>query len=369
MASWNNKNAFANKQFQRDPTLADFVDLLKLTSGENYKFRFIGPVLEYRSHPVEIKLAVPSPKTGKITTGWSKMCLIQPGSKPGTVCPYCEAGMKLKTEFMQNVIDRSKQKNAPERKGKPNESETKLVSLWDGDQYASPPIKPTKGKIKDKKSDLWTPIVVLRCTSTLAEHVVNASEANQKTIKGKDMTFGAEHPRHGFDLLVKYNKDASTPGKMYSASKTVNTKLTDKELEYPLWNLAAAKPETVAVAQKEVERTKPKLFTKEKDGIYTPIFPEVADPKLFPDWFATQATASASKGKRKKDQQQDQQDQDDQEAVAVKPKKKKKKAQQDQDQEVAVKPKKKKTTLKDKKKAKKSKPVKSTKKKKKKKAA
>ena len=278
MASWNNRTAFANKGgFQRQPSLADFVSMLKFTSMEARKLRFIGPSLEYREHQIEIKLAAPSKKDGKTTTGFPKMCLAQVTSKAGTVCPYCEAGFPVKTLFMQNVIDRALQKRAPAKKGKPAESEMKVVKLWDGE---------TKGKMKDIKSDLWTPLLVLKCTSSLADRVVDASEANQKIIKGKEVTFGAEHPRHGFDLLVKFDKDA--PGaSMYSASKTMNTKLSDEELAYPLWNLAAAKPETLAVAQKQVADIVVKAFVKDKDTKeMSPMFPDKADPKIWADWLA-----------------------------------------------------------------------------------
>lgn len=339
MASWTQRGAFS-RQRQRAPDLLSLLDMLPLPENEHVKVRPIGPAFQYNMHYPEIHLKEPSKKTGKMETGIPTPCLRQ-GEDTDTACPYCEAGIPVKTVWLQNVIDRAAQKRGSKDPGKPSADEKKLVTLWDGK---------TKGYVRDKKSKYWTPVKVLRITSTLADRIVDASELNTRVTKsGEEKCYGTEHPKFGFDMVIKFAGKNAKPANMYTGSKTRNSKLTEEELAYPLWNLSQVTVEKPEAAAKNLAQLTPKLVIRSDDGKTILSALNKDGKRYMKDGSDAADDSEAKAGKTKKRQAQEQEPQEEDnviDATEKKPKKKKKASSKKEDKSTSAKPKKKKAKAK-----------------------
>ena len=147
--------------------------------------------------------------------------------KKGIRCPYSELAtgekdspVRVSDFWLMNAIDRDKQEEGPPRRaGKPTKEER------------------TSG-FKDIRSDSWTPVRVVRVTSTMVARMQELSEDNIKREKGSKKQYDATHPEHGFDVRIKYKKDAPGTDK-YSIDKVDGggVPLTAEEKKYLVWDL------------------------------------------------------------------------------------------------------------------------------------
>lgn len=150
--------------------------------------------------------------------------------KKGVRCPYSElvtdkdGPVRVSDFWLFNVIDRDMQDEGAPRKGK----------------GAKPTKEEAKTGFKDINSDTWTPVKVARFTMTMIMRMNELSEDNiikDKKTKKKSQ-YDATDENYGFDVKVKYKKDAPGTDK-YSIDKVDGgcTPLTKEEKGYLVWDL------------------------------------------------------------------------------------------------------------------------------------
>ena len=149
--------------------------------------------------------------------------------KKGVRCPYSEmvtdkdGPVRVSDFWLFNVIDRDMQEEGPPRKNpKPTKEES-------------------KSGFKDINSDTWTPVKVARFTMTTIMRMQELSEDNivkDKKTKTKAQ-YDASDAKYGFDVKVKYKKDAPGTDK-YSIDKVDGgaTPLSKEEQAYLVWDLS-----------------------------------------------------------------------------------------------------------------------------------
>lgn len=150
--------------------------------------------------------------------------------KKGVRCPFkALIGPDKKTSparsgdfWLFNAIDRDKQEEgAPRKSPKPTKEEAKTG-------------------FKDINSETWTPVSVARFTMTMIMRMNELSEDNKRKNKktGKKEQYDATDPDYGFDVKVKYKKDAPGTDK-YSIDKVDDgaVPLTKEEKAYLIWDL------------------------------------------------------------------------------------------------------------------------------------
>jgi hypothetical protein len=236
--------------------------------------------------------------------------------------------------WLFNAIDRDKQEEgAPRKSPKPTKEEAKTG-------------------FKDINSETWTPVGVARFTMTMIMRMNELSEDNKRKNKktGKKEQYDATDADYGFDVKVKYKKDAPGTDK-YSIDKVDDgaVPLTKEERAYLVWELTeklldATGRMTEEQANEDVKRMK------------------VVGADLADDDDDDEDDEPKSKGKKKRSLDDDDDDDEpkskkskkgsgkkpfadeDDEDDEPKAKKKKKKSVDDDDDEDDIKPKKKKKT-------------------------
>lgn len=150
-------------------------------------------------------------------------------NKPHDVdCPYCALVTKdretsqVTNEFfyLTNAIIRDLQEDEPSKKAEHTKEERKT-------------------KFKDIRSKSWTPVRVLRLTSSMVGRMQELGEQNTKTDKetGKTKSFDVSHPKFGIDLNIKYKPKAAGTDKYSIDAVGKRTPLTKEEDSYLTWNL------------------------------------------------------------------------------------------------------------------------------------
>jgi len=225
--------------------------------------RFVGRTVVKAVHWLN---TIPKPKKGEKPSrkpaSFPKPCLGAYIADDGSTqidakkCPYCsvlEDNPRL--EAFVNAIDRDVQENPPKRMGKPTRYEKKKQKLSGGVAFYK----------EDKDTELWTPVRLVRVTPSLARKISEIAGLNtRKTSEGKK-AFGPEHPKFGFDLLLKFDKDAKAAGDMYSAQKAEKSKLSEEEASFARWAVPEEKGESEQEAEKEAKRIKPYLCDREME--------------------------------------------------------------------------------------------------------
>lgn len=249
--SWTDQKEFDNKS--KEPRLDELIPIRKLKPGAFERFRFIGPKFAFAEHWIGIRK-----KNGE-TVKIRKLChsFDQVSGEFKNECPYCSIlGDKPRKKFLTCAIDRAAEKNKPRRAPTPKPSESKTVKLWDGE---------SKGRIKDKSSDSWTPVTVLGLPTSAGGKIYDIVALNTKTINGETVMFGPEHAKYGFDVMIKHDSSRS-PAEQYSIQKAKRTPLTDEEKQYLLWKLDIEKPESPEAALKEAKSMGSRRVSYDKDG-------------------------------------------------------------------------------------------------------
>jgi hypothetical protein len=219
----------------------DVVEMLPLPDGEWVTVRIMetkkSKMFPYRKHWINIlvKAKKEEGKKGKGTGDTRavripKICVaFDPASDTGGPrkdkrgkkihCSYCSIPDNQDEDgFLVNVIDRKTQEDGkPKNAGKPTKAEL-------------------KSGFKDKNSDSWTPMRVLRVTAYLAFKLKGLKDLNKvKTDEGTKKV-RISHPIYGRDVNIRYNSNGIGPDK-YQVSLADSTKITEEEKGYLLWKL------------------------------------------------------------------------------------------------------------------------------------
>lgn len=235
------------------PRLSDLAQMFDLSDGQQHTGRAIGPARRQAKHWFRVRK-----EDGSTSKPFPKMCLSynsETGDFDGE-CPYCDLGNRAGIEVVQNFIDRDVQEDiGPKIKKKPPVgSEKKIV-----DHYGF------KCRLKSSKdSGSITPVRLAVLGGAASRKVGDLAEMNTvKTENGKKM-FGPEHPKHGFDIVFKYDKNRQG-SERHIIMKSDKTPLEEEEREYLLWPLDLEKPEPLKVAQKEAESLADRMVEEDDD--------------------------------------------------------------------------------------------------------
>lgn len=130
-----------------------------------------------------------------------------------------EVVVQFDKKFWMNAIIRKEQDNEPSKSPKHTKAERETG-------------------VKDKDSDSWTPVQVVRMPKTLMERIQGLKSMNVKKNKktGETNSYSMSHPKFGCDILVKYNKDAS-PASQWEVQKGERTALTEEEAALLVYDL------------------------------------------------------------------------------------------------------------------------------------
>ena len=247
----------------KGPKLSDLVDMLDLPSGAEFKaIRMIGPSRRVAKHylPVFKQDGTPVMKNGQ-QVRIPKVCLAYDDKTDeySGKCPYCKIDPDTpKKEVHTNVIDREEQEAEPSKKKPRSDKEKK-----------SRPMGPKGEKffIKDgKSSKAWTPCRFQVIKSSVGGKISDYTSLNKKKLKdGSVKVFGPDHPKFGFDLQIKFDKNKSG-SEMYSVVKDDRTALTEEELDYLLWDIYTEQPEEYDVAKKEAASFAKRMEAGAKNG-------------------------------------------------------------------------------------------------------
>lgn len=208
--------------------LEEVVELFKFPDKKWVQLRFLDKVdpLHVKQHWIKI-LGGKDKREIKIP----RYCLSHNPADPDTprdiVCPYCDissgkdGAMSTNEFFLVNAIVREIQEEEPARKPKPTAEEIKTG-------------------FKDIRSKTWTPVRVVRLTSSLVSRIQEISENNKHKNKklNEVRQYDATDPRYGFDVSIKYKSDGAGTDK-YSCDKVEGgaTPLTAEEQDYLVWQL------------------------------------------------------------------------------------------------------------------------------------
>lgn len=142
--------------------------------------------------------------------------------------------IQFSKSYWMNAIIRPEQENEPGRSPKHTKQERETG-------------------FKDKDSDSWTPVQVVRLPKSFIDRVNGLKTMNVKRNKktGTTESYSMSHAKYGCDIMVKYNANAS-PASQWEVQKGDRTPLTEDEQAYLLWDLdVLANPE---VSEEETKR-------------------------------------------------------------------------------------------------------------------
>ena len=236
----------------KTPMLSDLAETLNLKDGKPHTVRAIGPARRVARHCFEVMK-----KDGGGKARFPKLCLAynsDSGEFDGK-CPYCDIDPNTpRIEVHQNFIDRKLQEDAPRKIKPPRGSEKELVRHMGEKMFLK----------ESKSSESWTPVRLAALSTSPARKIADYTEVNKRKTEDGPQVFGPNHPRYGFDVIIKFDGSRS-PAEQYSVMKDENTKLTDEERKYLRWPLDLEKPDSLKDAKKEAERIAAKLVGKEDD--------------------------------------------------------------------------------------------------------
>jgi hypothetical protein len=255
---WKTKKTISDTKDYGDkkPRIGDLVEQLKFPDQKWVVLRMVGPTVNYGIHWVETKK-----KDGNLTRfpavclSWDSESEIHDSTKE---CPWCDAQdkrIKFQVDFYQNAIVRRLQEQEP--KSKPDNTS-----------------KEEKTRFKEKDSDSWTPIRVIRMTRSVVRELKRHSQLNKHKSKktGEVKVWPLSHDHWGCDIKVMYDSTEKTPAKKYTVSVNVDTTtaLSEEEQEYLQWNIEGLQtPDTLEQARVDFEKWIEKMGDpkkKKEDG-------------------------------------------------------------------------------------------------------
>ena len=227
------------------PRIDQIVELFQPKPKKFYQIRLVGPMFSYAAHWFEI-----NKKDGKGQAKFSKDCLAWNDEVEALdsdrSCPYCDLDPKrAQVHYYQNVIIRDLEEKAPK------------------DNSVSKAERKTG--FKDKDSDSWTPVRVLRLPPSAVQLLRDLAELNKHGKKGEKTAHPVEDEQYGCDIMYKFDPDATGSGK-HQFQKGDHSPITEEEAEYLLWNIEnMVEPDDVKTAKDEAKRIKPRLVGAEEE--------------------------------------------------------------------------------------------------------
>lgn len=234
-AAFKGFNSIKTKSRNDALKLDDVIDIIQLPKNKYFTFRIL-PIMPLHVRQVWIKLWAGGKGKEKRVVSIPRYAINFDPSNPekpkkGVKCPYMELAAKFEGQkeapvragdfWLFNVIDREKQdEGAPRKSPSPSKSEKKTG-------------------FKDINTETWTPVRVMRLTSTSINRLQELSEENKVKDKKTKKTaqFDASDARYGFDVKIKFKPDAPGTDKYALDPAGGPSKLTDEEQSYLVWNL------------------------------------------------------------------------------------------------------------------------------------
>jgi len=203
----------------------DAVDLYKFKNCTDLEFnhiRLLGPITSATIHWIEIIT-----KDQKKTSFPIICCGYDPETEftNESICPACIAKTKTQKFYLQNAIIRHFQEDKPANAQSINDYPEELAVQF-----------------RKKGDKSWSPVRVVKITSTTGSKLKDIVSLNKHNIQGKNVSMDISDPKYGMDVFIKFNKD-ETAANMYNAQRGNPTPLTDEEKLYKLFNLDVVKPD------------------------------------------------------------------------------------------------------------------------------
>lgn len=211
----------------------DLVNIAKFKSGKWVTIRLLPGVMTQAVYWVETKkkdgnkARFPVPVPGFDSRAGSQDSEVYDpwGEAAEKLNVYAEDREKSKVviqfskSFWMNAIIRTEQENEPAKNPKHTKQERETG-------------------FKDKDSDSWTPVQVVRLPKSFLDRVNGLKTMNVKRNKktGSTESYSVSHAKYGCDIMVKYNPEAS-PASQWEVQKGDRTPLTEEEQAYLIWDL------------------------------------------------------------------------------------------------------------------------------------
>ncbi len=214
----------------KDKRPADVVNLYKFPKNKFVTIRMEDPIESYAGHWVKGVNKEGKPATFfAVCTKYDRETWEYDSTKKCAWCAYTEkmgtdskenpSGVQNSVEFFANAIHRKEQDNQPR----------KLPRLTKQEEETG---------FKDKESDSWTPVVVVRFTKSVANQVKDLRQLNvhEDPKSGESRAYAVTDRRFGMDIHIKHNPDAA-PAQQYAVQAGDVAPITKEERTYLRWNL------------------------------------------------------------------------------------------------------------------------------------
>jgi len=203
----------------------DAVDLYKFKNCTDLEFnhiRLLGTITSASIHWVEI-----TTKDQKKTSFPITCCGYDPETEftNESKCPACLAKIKTQKFYLQNAIIRHLQEDKP--------ANARSMSDYPEEIDA---------EFRKKGDKSWSPIRVVKITSTTGSKLKDIVSLNKHKINGKPESMDISDPKYGMDIFIKFDKD-ETAASMYNPQRGDHAPLTDEEKMFKLFNLDVVKPD------------------------------------------------------------------------------------------------------------------------------
>jgi len=212
--------------------LLDWYKFQPVKKMEFNLIRLLGPIMSACYHWVEVQ------KKDGNKVNFPMTCS---GYNPDTEetdeskCPGCRAKIDQQKFYFQNCIIRQLQEDKPAKAKDITDFPTEM-----------------KKKYREVGDESWTPIKVVRITTTCATQLRDIFKLNRHKIGGVITPKDVSDPKYGLDVFVKYDPD-QPPISMYNIQKGDPTPLNEEELGYKLFNLEVVKTDAIK-AEKDLIR-------------------------------------------------------------------------------------------------------------------
>jgi len=223
--------------------LEDVLDMAKLPKNKWVAMRMLPlDLLPVKRHWINI-IAGKDRREVKIP----KICLSFDPATEGTIkgvkCPYDDlaTGGQGEIFYLANVIVRQEQEDQPAKMRKHTAAER-------------------ESGFKEPGSESWTPVRVVRLTSSLTKKIQGLQELNKHKLKAGIKTFDVSDARYGVDINIKHDPDAKG-AEQYQVNLGDKNALTEEENAYLVHELSAdlldkLGRETVEEARRELKGMK-----------------------------------------------------------------------------------------------------------------
>lgn len=218
---------------ERAAKIEDKVELLKLPENKPVQLRLISPIFMYAGFWVSFpkkkgeqkprKFYMPSPSYDPIAQTFDST-IYDPFNA------ICQLEYEHKVDYKNRLVDRrvygyalaivrGLQRQEPARKSPPTAEERRTG-------------------FKDKDSDTWTCVRVIRLSKSVLQDLRDLAQTNvvRNSKTGESKAIPLAHPRGGMDIRIKYDPTRE-PAKQYQVLPVKRTPLTEEEQKYLTFDL------------------------------------------------------------------------------------------------------------------------------------